>query len=325
MSDRDPALVPVALGEIADQADVHLVGARADVEVDVDVAVVLAPELEDAPDLPGPIRVVRGRSADHRGAALQRRHHVAVGLGGVGPALLGEDAQLQVDGPGVVGRELAQGLEAAQPDVGVDLHVRAHVGDAVENAPLQRLGGPCVHVLHREPGLDRGYALHVVAGTARGRGAALDDARLVEVDVGLDETGGDQAAVEIEGVGRGSDLRLDCRDSAAGDPDIHWRSIGVRARDPGSAQHEVQGHEPLLCAGANRPALAASVVDVYAPRLPVPPVPAGLPEPASARGHPEAVTNARLSAEPVRAAASSERPWPAACRRGRCRATDPRA
>ena len=174
--DRDAPPVPVVLGELADEIDVHLVGAGTDVEVNVDIAVVLARELEDAPDLPGVVRVVPGRPADHRGATLQRRHHVPVGLRRVGPSLLREDAQLQVDGPRVIDRELLQGLEAAQADVGVDLHVGAHVGDAVENALLQGLGGPRVHILHREPGLDRGYALHVVTGTAGGRRASLDDA-----------------------------------------------------------------------------------------------------------------------------------------------------
>ena len=227
-----------------------------------------------------------------------------VGLGRVGPALLGEDAQFQVDGPGVVDRQLPQGFEAAQADVGVDLHMRAHVGDAVENALLQRFFGPGVHVLHREPGLDRGHALHVVTGAARGRGASFDDARLVEVDVGLDEAGGDEAAVEIKSVGFGPDFGFDCGDPAAGHPDVHRRSIGFAACDPGSAQYEVQGHESLLSAGADQSAPAVSVGDGFAPRLPDPPVHAGVSKPASPGVYPDAVMNARLAAGPGRAAAS---------------------
>ena len=216
VSDRNASPVSVLFGEVADEADVHLVGGGADVEVDVDVAVVLERKLEDAPDLAGVVGVVSRCTADHVGASLQRRLHVAVGLRRIGPALLGEDAQLQIDAPGVVGRELLQGLEAAQADVGIDLHVGAHVGDAVQDALLQGLGGPRVDVLHRESGLDRGHPLHVIPGAARGRCAPVDDARLVKVDMGLDETGRHEAAVEVESTGLGPDLRLDGRDPALG-------------------------------------------------------------------------------------------------------------
>ena len=233
MSDRDASPVSVTLREVADQVDVHLVGARPDIEVDVDVAVVLSRQLEYAADLPGMVRVVSGGAADHRGAALQRRHHVSVGFRHVGPAFLGEDAKLQIHGPDVVGGQLPQRLESAQPDVGVDLHVGAHVGDAVENALLQRLGGPGVHVLHRESGLDRGHPLHVVPGPARGRGAPIDDARLVEVDVGLHETGGNEAAVDVECIDLGLDPGLDGGDSTAGDSDVDERCVG--SGDAGSA------------------------------------------------------------------------------------------
>ena len=233
---------PWTLGEVADQTDVHLVGGGADVEVDVDVAVVLKRKLEDAPDLPGVIRVVRGRPSDHRGTLLQRRHHVPIGLGCVGPPFLREDAELQIHGPGVVRGELAQRLEAAKPDVGIDLDMGAHVSDAVENALLQRLRGPGVHVLHREPGLHRGHALHVVAGPTRGRRATLDDARLVEVDVGLDKAWRDEAAIGIEGVGIGSHLTLDGDDPAVGNSDVHGRCAGRGASNPRSANHEIQGH-----------------------------------------------------------------------------------
>ena len=192
---------------------------------------------------PGVVRVVRGRPAHHRGAALQRRDHVPVGLRCVGPAFLREDAQLQVDAPRVVGRELLQGFEPAQPDVGVDLDVGTHVGDAVEDAPLQGFGGPRIDVLHREPRLDCGHALHVVAGPARGRRAPVDDAGLVEVDVRLDQTGRDEASIKVEAVGAGRDLRRDGDDPPAGNPDVHRRRIHLGSRDPGTSKKKIQSHE----------------------------------------------------------------------------------
>ena len=255
VTDGDPPSVPMALGQLAHQVDVHLVGGGTDVEVDVDVAVVVERELEDAPDLSRVVRVVGGCSTDHRRASLQCRHHVAVGLRRVGPALLCEHAQLQIDRPRIVDGQRLQGLESAQTDVGVDLHVGAHVGDAVQDAPLQGLRGPRVDVVDREPRLDRGHPLHVVAGPARGRGAPLDDARLVEVDVGLDESGGDQAAVDVEGLGIRPDLRLDGDDPIAGEPDVHQRRVRIRAGDAGPVEHEVrfQAH-----ASSSRPWTAAT-------------------------------------------------------------------
>ena len=65
------------------------------------------------------------------------------------------------------------------------------------------------------------------------------------MDVRLDETGRDEAAVEIEGAGLGGDLRLDGGDPAAGDPDIHRWCVRLSAGDPSAAKHEIriQGHE----------------------------------------------------------------------------------
>ena len=58
---------------------------------------------------------------------------------------------------------------------------------------------------------------------APGRGAPIDDARLVEVDVGLDETRGHEAAVGVKCVGHGLDPGLDGSDPTAGDSDVDER------------------------------------------------------------------------------------------------------
>ena len=199
MPHRDPPAVSVAFGQLADEVDVHFVGTGPDIEMDVHVPVELERELEDAPDLTGGVRVVPGCAAHDGGTPIERRDDVPVGLRHVGPALLREDAKLEIDGPGIVGRELPERLEGPKPDVRVHLHVGSDMRRAVENALLQRRGGPGVHVLDGEPGLDRGHPLHVVAGAPRGGCATVHDARLVEVDVGLDEAGRDQLPAEVDG------------------------------------------------------------------------------------------------------------------------------
>ena len=53
MTDHDPPAAPVFLGQLADEMDVRRLGRVADIEMNVDVDVVFAGELEDPPDLAG--------------------------------------------------------------------------------------------------------------------------------------------------------------------------------------------------------------------------------------------------------------------------------
>jgi hypothetical protein len=57
------------------------------------------------------------------GTALQRRDQVGVALGHTGPAFLQENAELEIDAPGVILRELLERIDALQPDIGIDLHM----------------------------------------------------------------------------------------------------------------------------------------------------------------------------------------------------------
>ncbi len=106
VADGNPTAPAELLGEVADEMNVHVVGRGADVEVDVDVDVEFARELKNAVDLSGMVRIVTGRAPDNRSAALESFHDVGVGLGDVGPALLREDAELEVDRPAIVLGEL---------------------------------------------------------------------------------------------------------------------------------------------------------------------------------------------------------------------------
>src|SRR5258708_821410 len=99
----------VPLGQIAAERGVELLGRGAGVERHVDVDVEFARHLEDAMDLRGPVGVVVGRGADHRGARLERGDHQRVGAGIVQKALLRHDADLEVDRPAVA---LDQRLDA---------------------------------------------------------------------------------------------------------------------------------------------------------------------------------------------------------------------
>ena len=78
-----------------------------------------------------------------------------------------------------------------------------------------------IDVLDREGGLHRLHAAHVVrlAAARLGR-AAVDDPRLVEMDVGLDQPGAAEAALGIVGRGVGLNVRLDGRDPPVAEADV---------------------------------------------------------------------------------------------------------
>ncbi len=68
--------------------------------------------------------------------------------------------------------------------------------------------------------------------------AAAEQARLVEMDVGVDKAGKHQPAAGVD-LGRfAGETRRDGRDPAAGYPDIDWR---CRGSHPGIAEDQVEG------------------------------------------------------------------------------------
>ena len=187
MPDGHPAAHAILLGEVADEVDVHVVRGGADVQVQIHVCAVLPGQFEDAGDVPGVVRIVIGRPPNDGRTALEPFLHIGFGLGHVGHSLLRENAQFQVDRPAHVLAQLQEGLKAAHSDIGVHLHVGAHVGGPVEHAGLQGGAGAGVNVLHRKVGLDGGNPPHVVAAPVWRGCAAVQDARFVQVNVGLDE------------------------------------------------------------------------------------------------------------------------------------------
>ena len=94
--------------------------------------------------------------------------------------------------PAVVLDQLLHALETAQSDAGIDLDMRAHPRRAVRDGAFERLAGALVHILDRESMLDRGDPRDRTGVAPLFRRAAVDDPRLVEMDVGLDKPGADQ-------------------------------------------------------------------------------------------------------------------------------------
>ena len=108
---------------------------------------------------------------------------------------LRKHADLDVDRPFVVGDQRLDALEPAHADAGIDLDLRAHARRAVQDASFERRA-------RRARARPRPSSLALSGVTpftglrlrAVLRRAAVDDARLVEMDVGLDQARTGEAA-----------------------------------------------------------------------------------------------------------------------------------
>src|SRR5262249_53710856 len=154
-----------------------------DIEMDVDVDVELARQLEDAMDLPGFVAVVARRAADHPGAAFEALDQQLVGAGIADQAFLRKYANFDIDRPIIVGDQRLDAFEAAHADAGIDLDLGAHAGRAMLDAVLERARGARAHILDRHALLERRDAFHRAQLFTLLRRAAVDDARFVEMDV----------------------------------------------------------------------------------------------------------------------------------------------
>jgi hypothetical protein len=164
----------------------------------IDIDVEISGDGEDPVDLAVRVRIGLGCGADHRPAALEGLQHQFVGAGVVEQTLLGEDADFKVDGPLILLNQRMNPFKAAKPDTWIDLKLSAHVCRAIEDGALQRDFGALIDVFRREQLLlfgDLGNGLFEVTPF---RAASPEDARLIEVDVGLDEAWRDQPSGEIQ-------------------------------------------------------------------------------------------------------------------------------
>jgi hypothetical protein len=191
----------------------------------VDVDAVFACQREHAFDLAGVIGVVARRRADDLCAAFQSFDQQRIGAGIVGEPFLREHTQLDVDRPFVRVDQRLHAFEAAHPNSGVDLHMGAHARRAMLDAVLQGFARATVNVLRRE-GLLR--LLHALDGIRHALGlgaAAVDDARLVEMDVGLDQPPAAQEPLGIVGGRVAHEVGLDRRNAALREADVGERVV----------------------------------------------------------------------------------------------------
>src|SRR5206468_6470519 len=137
---RDTAL-PAGANRLAhDLAHVQVLGLVAEIDVEVGVDPELGGQCEDDLDVAARVGVVVRAAADEVGAHLEGAAEQGLGRRRLEDALLGEGAELEVDGGRVLALEREHRPHAHEADDGVDLDVRAHRGRAggdgqVEHAP----------------------------------------------------------------------------------------------------------------------------------------------------------------------------------------------
>ena len=134
-------------------------------------------------------------------------------------------------------------VEAPEPDHGVDLQMGPHVGGALQDALLQRLHRALAHVVGLEVPLGLRHLGDGLLQRSLDGLAAVEQAGLVQVDVGLDEAGRDQSSPEVDLVAGGVQTGLDGGDAAALDPDVDRRLV-LGAGDQRASENQVHGVLP---------------------------------------------------------------------------------
>jgi hypothetical protein len=169
-------------------------------------------------------------------------------------AFLREGADFKVDRPGVVALEPPHRIETFQANARIDFDVRAHAHRALHDRLLQGAPPACVDIVFREAtlgGRDLGDGFLQRAFAQR---AAIENARLVEMNVGVDEPGRHEPAAGIFGLCRvGRNYRSDFGDLAVRDADIE-----CCLATPGEARSAEDKIEHDYCAASVWPRYAAS-------------------------------------------------------------------
>src|SRR5436190_8411670 len=134
------------------------------------------------------VGVCIGTAADQVGAVAQCGNQELLGAGIVGEAFLWEGADREVQRPGIVALQRLDRLETAQADTRVDFDMGAHPRGAVDHRALDHPFAAVVDVLDGEIALHRGYGLDRLAEAVMAMAATAEQAGLVEMDMGVDET-----------------------------------------------------------------------------------------------------------------------------------------
>ena len=238
MADGDAALVVAPLGLPADLVEMPPGRIEIEIEMQVDIDIEGLREVEQLFQMRHGIGVHIGTAADQVAAIAQRVDQEFLGAGIVGEAFLRKHAQTEIDRPGIIALQRLQRRKTAQPDARVDLDMRAHPRGAGDNRAVQHPGAALIDVVNGKIALHGGDRLDRLGNAAVVMAAAAEQAGLVEMDVGVDEAGQHQPAVDVDFAGHALQPRGDRGNPTVGDADIER---GGRSRGHGAAKNQVEG------------------------------------------------------------------------------------
>ena len=240
MADHHAAAAPILVGQLAHQVDVHRVRRIADVEVDIEVDVELAREREDAPDLSRLVGVVARRAAEHLCAAPQAFDQQFIRAGKADQPFLREHADLDLDRPFVVCDQRLR--RASKPRMPIPGSTSTCVRMRVAPCRMHCSSVAAARVRTSSTVMCCFSGVTPFTGLkarARLRRAAVDDARLVEMDVRLDQARAGETALRIVDRRIGRDGALDRHDAPVRDADVErlLRPVG----EPRIADDQIHG------------------------------------------------------------------------------------
>ena len=237
----DATLKPALARFGNDQRQVRAIRVQVKICMEIGIGAERFGKIEDAGDMGGGIRVGIGATADEIGAVLERGADQHLSLGLVGQPFLDESAELDIDQVPVIGAERLQRLPRAEPGTRIDLDEAAHGDDAIEHRLLDDGLGTRIDVLDGEGGLGRRRFAHRFGERAGANRHAIEDRRLVEMDVALNKTSSKQITARLDTRRVAGDGRFDGGNPSARHADIHRRGLAVQHR-PGNNEIQRRAH-----------------------------------------------------------------------------------
>ena len=210
-----------------------------EVEVKVDVAIEALRDRKHARDVPARIGVCVGTPADQIGPLLAGFNHEFFGAGIVEQSLLRKDANFEIDRPSVIALQSPDRMKAPKPNARVNLHVGAHAHGPLEDRLFQRSATALIDVLLGEGALGRRHRGNRLGERPFARMTTVENARLVEMDVRLDEARNDELAGEVLGASIRIDARSNLDDATSHHADVH----GLAISNARTMQDEIRSHE----------------------------------------------------------------------------------
>ena len=234
----------------ADFVQMHPGRIEIEIEMEVDIEIEFVGDRKNAGNLIAGLGVGIGTAADQIGTVPAGLDQELVGTGIVEQAFLREDANFEIDRPGIIVFQLLDRIETAQPDARIDLHMRAHARRTLQDRFFERALRARIDVFFGKVALGRRDRGDGVIERAAFGPATIENAGFVEMNMRFDKSGQHQPAADILARAMNPAIAFRsprCSPSLITDID----ACLLATRDAAMAQDKIEGHR--YCAACARP------------------------------------------------------------------------